>query len=115
MKVLIKKDIIANVFNDGIAHFNTKKTRLDEYNSPIRNSYDLEEIEKYWFRWLGVSQEDIYIANADGKRISKKIGIDGNVDIDVKNIVVINDEKYEIYNTSYHFKRKETILNLIKI
>lgn len=39
----------------------------------------------------------------------------GNLDIDVKNIVVIGNEQFEIYNTTYHFKRNETMVNLIKI
>ena len=113
--MLEKKSITANVFNDGIAHFYIKETILDEYNTPIRGQYELKEVKEYWFRWLGLTQEDIYVASADGKRISKKIGLNGNLDIDVKNIVVINDEKYEIYNVDYHFKRNETMVNLIKI
>lgn len=113
--MLEKKSITANVFNDGIAHFNIKQTKLDEYNTPLRGQYELKEIKKYWFRYLGVTQDDIYLAVADDKRITKKIGIDGRKNIDVKNIVVIGNEQFEIYNTTYHFRRNETMVNLIKI
>lgn len=113
--MLKKPDIIQQVYNDGRAVFTQFTQAVDDYGTPIRGEGVEEIVREQWFRYLGITAQDVYYAHADDKNLSSKIALKGNVHIDTKWRVGVNGKTHEVYRTYYNPKRNETELSLIEV
>ena len=111
----IKPVQIAQNYNDGVIEFYTKEQIVDEYNTPIRGKY--EETIEYadWFRYLGVTAQDVYYSNADGSKVVQKVAIKGKVIVDTKWSVRIETKHYEVYRSFVNGETNETELSLAEV
>ena len=109
------QETVSEVYNAGVAEFFSKVPKKDKYNTVIRGQFDYKTIYKAWFRKLGITSQDTYNAHADDKSLSRKIAIRGDIDIDVKWFVKIDNKSYEIYSFYYAYKRNETEINLVEV
>lgn len=110
-----KKIKIAPVFNDGIVSICHKIQKKDKFNTPIRGVYETEEIMKSWYNLMGVTAQDTYFANADGKHVTSKIMIRGKVRIDPTWSVKLDGKDYEIYRSYYNAKDDGTEITLTEV
>lgn len=113
--MLKKPDIIQQVYNDGRAVFVELIQKVDDYGTPIRGEGEEEIHHEQWFRYLGITAQDVYYAHADDKNLSSKIALKGNVKINTKWRAGVNGKRHEIYRTYYNPKRNETELSLVEV
>ena len=113
--MLKKPQIIAPVYNDGVIYFYEKDRTKDEYGTPIRREHEKSLVFKEWFRYIGITAEDTYYSNAEDKRLSLKVAVRSNVQINVKWTVEINGVSYEIYRQYYNSRKNETEISLVEV
>lgn len=113
----IKRGPITEVYNGGIISFYEKEVLKDKFGTPI-NRYNEKLISEDWYRYLGLTAQDIYYARADDKQLTVKIAIKGQVNIDVKWRATLNDvngKTFEVYRSFYNYRRDETELSLMEV
>lgn len=106
---------IYQVYNAGVVEFYTKTIMKDRFNTPIRGQYSKDLVLRDWFRKLGITSEDTYHASADDKKLTRKIAIRGDIDVDVKWFASIDGKEYEIYRYYYAYKKNETEISLVEV
>lgn len=113
--MLKKPDIIQQVYNDGRAVFTRITQAVDDYGTPIRGEGEEEIVREQWFRYLGVTAQDVMYAHADDKNLSSKIALKGYIVIDTKWRVGVGGNVHEVYRVYFNPKRNETELSLIEV
>lgn len=115
MRFLKNNELVSTTYNDGVVELKAKEPMKDEYNTPIPGKYSFVPIMKFWYRTLGItSQEDLDAKTID-KRLTKKIGIPGNRNVDSMWRAFIGGRQFEIYRSYYSYKNDETELSLAEV
>lgn len=115
MKMLKKPEIIHQVYNDGVIVFKVKETQYDEFGTPLTDEPIETKVSAWWFRRLGKTNEDVFVALSDSKRLSEKVAIRGNVPINIKWSAEISGKAFEVFRDYYNPKRNETEISLVEV
>ena len=115
MKFLKKNELVETVYNDGVIDLKSKEPMKDEYNTPIPGKYIYESKLKSWWRTLGITSQEDLDAKSIEKKLTKKIGIPGNQNVDSQWRAFIGKQQFEIYRSFYNYKNDETELSLVEV
>lgn len=116
IRLLKKPDVVQKVYNDGLAEFYDVVEKTDEWDTPIRGEFEKGNIQlESWFRYMGITAQDDHYAKADGKILSSKIAIRGNVKVNTKWLIEIDGVDHQVYRTYYNAPRGESELSLMEV
>ena len=118
MVMMMRKrpEVIQPVYNDGFAKFYDIIEKTDEWGTPIRGEFEKGNLQlEIWFRYLGITAQDVYYAKADDENLTSKIAVRGNIRINTKWQLEINDVNYQIYRTYFNPKNNESELSLVEV
>lgn len=115
MRILKPYELVSQVYNDGVVELKSKVQKVDEYNTPIPGKYDFEVKLSSWWRTLGITSQEIMDAKAIERKLTKKIGVPGNQDIDTMWRGFIGTKEYEIFRSYYNYKRDETEVSFLEV
>lgn len=108
-------DKINQIYTDGIVWFCSKTLKKDRFGTPLNGQYDTKVERKEWFRYLGVTSQDILDARSLDTDVHLKIAVRGHLTIDTQWLVKFGQKTYEIYRCYYAYKRDEMEISLVEV